>query len=230
MFAVVFEVQPKSERWRDYLELAQQLKPRLERIEGFLGNERFESKRHAGRVLSLSIWRDEKSVIRWRTHGEHHGVQERGRSEIFRDYHLRVGEITFDNMLSSGGGIEQYRFDNTEVGAAKTLSLTEFILAHGEVLGLEPDQLANRIGLPNDRGLMGQEVFESITNRGKLLLLASWANDKAASAFRPSAFSGGMELRHRRVRVVRDYGMFDRREAPQYYPDVPAGDPQGPDA
>jgi hypothetical protein len=26
--------------------------------------------------------------------------------------------------------------------------------------------------------------------------------------------------RIRRVRVVRDYGMFDRREAPQYYPEV----------
>jgi heme-degrading monooxygenase HmoA len=227
MFAVVFEVQPRAERWHDYLELAQQLKPRLERIEGFLDNERFESKRRVGRVLSLSIWRDEKSVIRWRTHGEHHLVQEKGRFDIFRDYHLRVGEITFDNKLSSGGGIEQYRFDNTEVGAAKTLSITEFTLAHGEVLGLEPDQLANRIGLPDDKALLDHEVFESIANREKLLLLASWANDKAARAFRPNAFSVGTELRHRRIRVIRDYGMFDRREAPQYYPDVPAGDAQG---
>ncbi len=79
MFAVIFEVQPKKERWNDYLDLAKYLKPKLEAIDGFIDNERFESKRTKGRVLSLSTWRDEKAVVRWRTHGEHHGVQEKGR-------------------------------------------------------------------------------------------------------------------------------------------------------
>src|SRR5215470_15296034 len=96
MFAVIFEVQPRKERWDDYLELAKHLKPRLEAIDGFIDNERFISKRAQGRVLSLSTWRDEKSVVRWRTEGEHRGVQEKGRSKIFHDYHLRVGEITVD--------------------------------------------------------------------------------------------------------------------------------------
>jgi heme-degrading monooxygenase HmoA len=96
MFAVIFEVQPKAEKFNDYLDLAKFLKPKLESIEGFIDNERFESKRTKGRVLSLSTWADEKAVIRWRTQGEHHGVQEKGRSEVFEDYHLRVGEITAD--------------------------------------------------------------------------------------------------------------------------------------
>src|SRR5260370_25512843 len=69
MFAVIFEVQPKPERWDDYLGLAKQLKPKLEAIDGFIDNERFESKRTKGRLLSLSTWRDEKAVIRWRSHG-----------------------------------------------------------------------------------------------------------------------------------------------------------------
>ena len=73
MFAVIFEVRPKQKHWDDYLGLAKQLRPKLEAIDGFLDNERFGSKRTAGLLLSLSIWRDEKSVIRWRTHGEHHG-------------------------------------------------------------------------------------------------------------------------------------------------------------
>ena len=94
MSAVIFEVQPKPERWDDYLSLAKELEPKLEAIVGFIENERFASKRTTGRLLSLSIWRDEKAVIRWRTHGEHHGVQEKGQFEIFADYHLRVGEIT----------------------------------------------------------------------------------------------------------------------------------------
>jgi heme-degrading monooxygenase HmoA len=65
MFAVIFEVQPKAEKLKDYLDLAKFLKPKLEAIEGFIDNERFESKRTKGRVLSLSTWADEKAVIRW---------------------------------------------------------------------------------------------------------------------------------------------------------------------
>src|ERR1700680_2731717 len=119
MFAVIFEVQPKEGRYDEYLELARYLKPKLEAIEGFIDVERFESKRTKGRVLSLSIWRDEKAVIRWRTQRDHHGVQEKGRLEVFEDYRLRVGEITADTALPKGLAVEQKRFDETEVGNAK---------------------------------------------------------------------------------------------------------------
>ena len=92
MFVVIFEVQPKATRWNDYLELAKYLKPKLEAIDGFIDNERFESRHTKGRVLSLSTWRDEKSVVRWRTQMRHHEIQEKGRSEIllecFRAYRL----------------------------------------------------------------------------------------------------------------------------------------------
>ena len=64
MFAVIFEVQPKTERFDDYLALAKQLKPKLEAIEGFIDNERFKSRRDERRLVSLSIWRDEKALIR----------------------------------------------------------------------------------------------------------------------------------------------------------------------
>jgi hypothetical protein len=67
-------------------------------------------------------------------------------------------------------------------------------------------------------------VFESIYNPGKLLVLAAWADAKASGSFRPGPASGVGKLRHREVRVIRDYGMFDRREAPQYYPAVERGD------
>ena len=109
MFAVIFEVQPKSDRWDDYLSLAKQLKPKLEAIDGFIDNDRFESQRTKGRVLSLSTWRDEKSVVRWRTHGEHYAVQEKGRFEVFEDYHLRVGEVTQMDMVIEDGKVTAYR-------------------------------------------------------------------------------------------------------------------------
>ena len=125
MFAVIFEVQPKPEKWDQYLDLAKQLRPELEQIAGFIDNERYKSMRTEGRLLSLSTWADEKSVIRWRTHAMHHGVQEKGRFEVFEDYHLRVGEISADTHTPPGRALPQLRLDATEVGAAKVVSISE---------------------------------------------------------------------------------------------------------
>jgi heme-degrading monooxygenase HmoA len=214
MFAVIFEVEPKEERRGEYLELASFLKPALEKIDGFIEVERFANRRTQGRVLSLSTWRDEKSVIRWRVQGAHHEVQTKGRSGIFQEYHLRVGEITADTSLPDGDVPRQQRFDATETGAAKVVTLTEIRplsdKAREPAVALEPDAA----------GLVGAEWFESIYNPGKTLLLASWRDAETAEAWNPGPVVGA-EVRHRRVRIIRDYGMFDRREAPQYYPPAP---------
>src|SRR6185312_15792217 len=167
MFVVIFEVQPKKERWDDYLDLARQLKPQLEAIDGFIDNERFGSRRTEGRLLSLSTWRDEKAVVRWRTHGEHHGVQEKGRFEVFQDYHLRVGEVAADTQPPPGLTIEQKRLDETEIGTAKAVTITE----PKPNDDANPDALTARLGLdPSARGLLEQELFESIYAPGKFLL------------------------------------------------------------
>ena len=79
MFSVIFEVLPGQGRKDEYLEHAKHLKPILETMEGFIDNERFESRLRPGWILSHSTWRDEKSLVRWRTQGEHHAVQEKGR-------------------------------------------------------------------------------------------------------------------------------------------------------
>lgn len=220
MFAVIFEVQPKPERRDDYLELAKYLKPKLEAIDGFIDNERFSSKRTEGRVLSLSTWRDEKAVVRWRTQAEHHEVQEKGRFEVFEDYHLRVGEVTEDTAPPHGVALAEEHFDTTETGTAKFVSITELTPPQG---GAAPqvDRLAARLGLAaGAAGLIDHEVFESIYNPGKLLLLASWRDASAAQHWQPAVPPGAGTLRHRRVRIIRDYGMRDRREAPQFYPEV----------
>lgn len=220
MFVVIFEVQPRKERFNDYLELAEQLKPKLEAIDGFIDNERFSSKWTEGRVLSLSTWRNEKSVVRWRTQGEHHGAQEKGRFEIFEDYHLRVGEVTDDTDPPKGLSVEQQRFDETEVGRAKMTSITEITPVQGGSIDARPDLLPARLGLETGReGLIDHEVFESIYNPGRLLLLASWRDANAAGAWMPNK-PAAAQLRHRRVRIVRDYGMFERREAPLFHPEV----------
>src|ERR1700747_1216705 len=125
MFAVIFEVLPGKGRKDDYLALAKHLKPILEGIDGFIDNERFESKLRPGWVLSHSTWRDEKSVVRWRTEAEHHAVQEKERYEIFEDYRLRVGEVISDTNPPPEAPIREQRLDETEVGYAKVVTLTE---------------------------------------------------------------------------------------------------------
>jgi heme-degrading monooxygenase HmoA len=215
MFAVIFEVTPKPEKFNEYLDLAKFLKPKIEAIDGFIDNDRLESKRTKGRILSLSTWADEKAVIRWRTQSDHHGVQEKGRFEVFEDYHLRVGEITADTAPPNGLAVSEQRFDTTEVGEAKVVTVTEL------EPGAKPEHLGAQVGLRvGTRGLIDEQVFESIYHPGKLLLLASWRGPDAAKAWTPARPDAAASLRHRHVRVIRDYGMFDRRESPQFYAEV----------
>ncbi len=96
MFAVIFEVEPAAGRQQEYLDLAAQLRPELEKIDGFISVERFSSLTNPGKILSLSIWRDEAAVARWRSHEEHHQAQIKGRAGIFADYRLRVAEVLRD--------------------------------------------------------------------------------------------------------------------------------------
>jgi heme-degrading monooxygenase HmoA len=216
MFAVIFEVQPRKERFEEYLEVAKSLRPEIEKIDGFIDNERYASKRKEGRILSLSTWRDEKAVVRWRTLAVHHQAQEKGRLEIFADYHLRVGEIVADTAPPKGQIMREQRLDETEVGAARAVTISELPAKDGTAGSAD---LAADLGLAkaSTPGLLDHELFESIYNPGKLLLLAAWKDAADAQRWKPNAMAGG-GLRHRRVRVIRDYGMFERREAPQYYP------------
>jgi heme-degrading monooxygenase HmoA len=100
MHAVIFEVEPEPGRRQDYLDIAARLRPELEMIDGFISIERFESLTNPGKILSLSFWRDEASVVRWRGHQEHRAAQRAGRSGIFRDYRLRVAAVVRDYGLN----------------------------------------------------------------------------------------------------------------------------------
>jgi heme-degrading monooxygenase HmoA len=134
MFVAIFEVHPKAERFDDYLALAKRLRPALEKIDGFVDNERFRSTRRPGWVLSLSTWRDEKSIVRWRTTGVHHIAQKQGRAEILEDYHLRIGDVTADSGAPGKASVHEQRFDETEIGA-KLATVTELTSERDAALG-----------------------------------------------------------------------------------------------
>jgi heme-degrading monooxygenase HmoA len=96
MIAVLFEVWPAEGRRQAYLDLAQSLRADLEQIDGFVSIERFESLTEPGKILSLSIWRDEAAAARWRDLPPHRAAQSAGRRGIFRDYRLRVAAVLRD--------------------------------------------------------------------------------------------------------------------------------------
>ena len=100
MIAVIFEVIPADGRLEDYLSAAERLKPLLQQVDGFISIERFESLSEPGKVLSLSFWKDEAAVTRWRNLEAHRAVQGAGRAGIFADYRLRVAEVLRDYGLS----------------------------------------------------------------------------------------------------------------------------------
>ncbi|HKC42597.1 MAG TPA: antibiotic biosynthesis monooxygenase [Burkholderiales bacterium] len=99
MIAVIFEVWPAEGRAGEYFDLAASLKPDLERIDGFISIERFESLVTKGKYLSLSFWRDEDAVRAWRTLEGHRKAQMRGRGGVFADYRLRVASVVRDYGL-----------------------------------------------------------------------------------------------------------------------------------
>jgi heme-degrading monooxygenase HmoA len=96
MIAVIFELIPADGRKGDYLDHAARLKSELEKIDGFISVERFQSLGNPDKLLSLSFWRDEAAVAAWRGHAGHRATQAAGRAGIFRDYRLRVASVMRD--------------------------------------------------------------------------------------------------------------------------------------
>jgi heme-degrading monooxygenase HmoA len=223
MFSVLFEVHPNSDQWDAYLNYAKMLRPELEAVEGFVDNIRYRSLTREGWILSLSSWRDEKSVVRWRTKMRHHEVQERGRGKVLSDYHLRVGQITRDTRIPKGYKLREQRLDETEIGEATTVTLIDAKRPPQWKETNNPADCAEWLGLAPFTGFVSWDIFDAVLTPGDLILMLTWRDNAMADDFESSAELPD-SARLRRVRVVRDYGMYDRREAPQYYPDATNGE------
>jgi heme-degrading monooxygenase HmoA len=99
MIAVIVEVHPHPEHRQAYLDWAARLRPELERMEGFLSIERFQSLTNPDKLLSLSFWRDEECLAKWRKLESHRAAQRAGRETLFREYRLRIAAVVRDYGL-----------------------------------------------------------------------------------------------------------------------------------
>ncbi len=112
MIAVIFEVLPAEGKRDEYLNIASELKPHLEKIDGFISIERFSSLVEEGKVLSLSFWRDEAAIEEWRNQETHRLAQQKGRGGVFSNYRLRVANVYRDYGMDSR---EQAPADSKEI-------------------------------------------------------------------------------------------------------------------
>lgn len=182
MFAVAFEVLPSESGYQRYLDTAAALRPKLDLIDGFLSIERFRSITHPGWILSLSLWRDEDALVRWRGDGEHHAAQTAGREAIFDDYRIRVVRM----------------IDGGQQAQGPLLGLWEFPAA-------EQPPAVRRY-----QSLTAPEKEIAVVEFTDAATATAWKSESAAQARPPSRVLCGT--------VLRDYGLFERAQAPQVFP------------
>ena len=99
MIAVIFEVEPAEGRQAEYLDIAAEMRPLLDQIDGFISVERFQSLTDPKKILSLSFFRDEEAIRQWRTLSAHRSAQTKGRAGLFQGYRLRIAGVLRDYGL-----------------------------------------------------------------------------------------------------------------------------------
>lgn len=212
MFSVLFEALPKSGNRDEYFDEA---KRRLRR------QHSYKSMQREGWILSLSNWRNEKSAVRWHIARRHHLGQRKGRHDILADYHLRVGEVFADNRLPAGMELLHQRSDETEIGEAKMATIITATRPPGHPRNVVACSQFLGLDIYSGSALVDWDVYEAVLAPDDLCLMLLWADCNAVRYFEDGErmlLPDTHRIRH--VRIVRDYTMRDRREAPQSYPAV----------
>ena len=122
--------------------------------------------------------------------------------------------------MPEGERLVAHRLDETVVGEGTTVVLLDGKRTPEWVNSEGARGLAHWLGLDEQApGLVEWDSFDAVLTPGDVIAMSTWRDLVAAQAFVDDVI---LEegVRCRIVRVIRDYGMYDRREAPQYYPEV----------
>jgi len=205
MISQFFEVQVKEGQIDRYLGLAASLKPSLEAMGGCLFIDRFKSLSRKNLLLSYQIWQDEGSMIAWRVDPKHHTVQEAGREKVFDDYRIRISQVLHEERP----GKPAWRPERLSPYNDPQRRPPTFALVSESRTGKLPVETS-----------LKRDVFESVYRPGVFAHLIDVPSPDAGIAFGRELFKDPTTEYFRVFEVMRDYGMFDRTEAPQYYPPV----------
>ncbi|NPV23115.1 antibiotic biosynthesis monooxygenase family protein [Bradyrhizobium aeschynomenes] len=204
MLSLFFEVEVKPGHLDQYLQLAAALRPELDALGGCLFLDRFKSLSRANLILSYQIWQDEGAMTAWRVHAHHHDIQTLGRDKVFSDYRLRVAELVHEARPGQAAWVPERRGTyNDPKRRAPTYVL---------VLETAEPKLNAVTGL-------AVESFSSVYREGRFAHLLELPDEATGLTLSAQLLSEPGADNIRVVEVARDYGMYDRREAPQYYPE-----------
>jgi heme-degrading monooxygenase HmoA len=206
MISQFFEVQIKEGQINRYLDLAASLKPSLEAMGGCLFIDRFRSLNRRNLLLSYQIWQDEGSMIAWRIDPKHHTVQEAGREKVFDDYRIRIAQVLHEERPERPA----WHPDRLSPYNDPRRRPPTFVVAS------ESRNRELSVETPWKR-----DVFESVYRPGIFAHLVDVPSSDAGVAFGRKLFADSTTEYFRVFEVMRDYGIFNRGEAPQYYPPVP---------
>ncbi|MBL8516972.1 MAG: antibiotic biosynthesis monooxygenase [Betaproteobacteria bacterium] len=198
MLALLFEVRPFPDQVEAYLDRALQLKPELDRVGGCLFIERFQSLKRDGVLLSFQLWRDEAAMTAWRVNTAHHAVQMDGRMRIFADYRLRIAEVVEATLHGETTWRAAHR--NTYNDPAHRAPRHLHVLQ-----STAPIEDADSL-----------ETFRSLYREGQYMHVGDLPSANAGAALAGKV--DATHFAHRVCEVERDYGMFERAEAPQFCP------------
>jgi heme-degrading monooxygenase HmoA len=205
MISQFFEVQIREGQVDRYLDLAASLKPSLEAMGGCLFLDRFKSLNRKNLLLSYQIWLDEGSMVAWRVDAKHHKVQATGREQVFADYRIRIAQVIHEERLERS----PWRPERLSPYNDPERRSPTFVVA---------SESRNR-QLPLETSWK-RDVFESIYRPGVFAHLVDVPSSDAGVGFGRQLLGDSTTEYFRVVEVLRDYGMFNRAEAPQYYPPV----------
>ena len=203
MLSLFFEVEIKPGRIDQYLNLAASLKPELEAMGGCLFIDRFKSLKRDNLILSYQIWQDEGSMTAWRVQAHHHEVQTLGRDRVFSDYRIRVAQVVY--QAKRGQGVWQ----------AETRTLYNDPNRRPPTYVLVTESNSAKLPVACD---WPSEAFASVYREGQYAHLVELPDEQPGTAFAPRLFDEPSTDYVRIVEVTRDYGMYARTEAPQFYP------------
>jgi heme-degrading monooxygenase HmoA len=203
MISLFFEVQIKEEQINRYLDLAASLRPSLDAMGGCVFLDRFKSLSRANLLLSYQIWQDEGSMIAWRVDTKHHAVQEAGRGQVFADYRIRIAQVIHEERPRNA----PWRPERLSPYNDPKRRPPTFILA------AESRNRELPVETPWKR-----DVFESVYRPGIFAHLVDVPSPDAGVDLGRQLFSDSTTEYFRVTEAMRDYGMYQREEAPQYYP------------
>jgi heme-degrading monooxygenase HmoA len=203
MLSLFFEVEIKPGRVDQYLNLAASLKPELEAMGGCLFLDRFKSLSRDNLILSYQIWQDEGSLTAWRVQAHHHDVQTLGRDKVFSNYRIRVAQVIFEAKRGQ------------PVWQPESRSLYNDPKRRPPTYVLATESKSVKLPVACN---WHNEAFASVYREGQYAHLIELPDEQCGVALAPRLFDEPSTDYVRIVEVVRDYGMYDRTEAPQFYP------------